>query len=152
MPAGIPRQARTSLLLAGLVPQTIRSVLARRKKTLRPFAGKRFVLLLDAHECFASYYRQCERCLGRTVRVQGEERIQYYHRYVLAYLGATGGYCWAWKCSNRVRGRSLRLGGWSGDSFEHARARFRWCRGTRFSLTPCCARTCWQRGTTSSRC
>jgi len=63
----------------------------RRKKTLRPFADGRFVLILDGHECYASYRRRCPQCLEREIKYKKEKRTQYYHRYVLAYLlGANG--------------------------------------------------------------
>lgn len=58
----------------------------RRKKTLWRFGRRWSVLVLDGHEQCASYLRGCERCSKRTVRVDGKETIQRYHRYVLAYL------------------------------------------------------------------
>jgi len=58
----------------------------RRKKTLNGREGNRLILVLDGHECFCSYRRCCPNCQKRSVRVDGETRVQYYHRYVAAYL------------------------------------------------------------------
>jgi hypothetical protein len=88
----LPSADRLGQVAALIEPDQLRALLARhyrkrrRKKTLRPFRGKWFILILDGHECFASHHRRCKDCLERTVKVKGEERTQYYHRFVLAYL------------------------------------------------------------------
>ena len=88
----LPSADRLGEVAAILDVDQLRKVLVRhyqrrrRKKTLHAPKEKRFILVLDGHEYGASYYRCCKNCLNRTVHVQGEERIQYYHRYVLGYL------------------------------------------------------------------
>lgn len=63
----------------------------RRKKTLHPFADGRYMLILDGHEFAASFCRSCPECTQRRVRRGKEKHIQYYHRYVLAYLVGRNG-------------------------------------------------------------
>jgi hypothetical protein len=58
----------------------------KRNKSLQPFIGNIRVLVFDGHESTASYLRCCPGCLRRRVTVGDEERIQYYHRYVMAML------------------------------------------------------------------
>jgi hypothetical protein len=60
--------------------------LRRRKKTLKPFARGLWPLILDGHEGNASFLRYCPECSRRTVHTKAGDRIQYYHRYVLALL------------------------------------------------------------------
>lgn len=67
----------------------------KRKKTLPPLPGGLRVLIMDGHEMWTSYRRECKDALSRTVKVKTrngeEERTQYYQRYVAAYLmGKTG--------------------------------------------------------------
>jgi len=67
--------------------------MAERNKTFREgsYATLRDVAL-DGWEPFASFGRHCEHCLERNVKVKNpltgevEERVQYYHRYVVAML------------------------------------------------------------------
>jgi hypothetical protein len=58
----------------------------RRNKSLRPFTGTIRPLIFDGHESTSSYLRCCKGCSQRRVTVADEERIQYYHRYVMAML------------------------------------------------------------------
>jgi hypothetical protein len=44
------------------------------------------VLIVDGHESSSSYLRCCPGCLQRRVQTEDGERIQYYHREVLALL------------------------------------------------------------------
>lgn len=60
--------------------------LRKRKKTLKTLHGGLRVLILDGHEIGTSYLRCCEECLTREISCKDQTRIQYYHRYVLAYL------------------------------------------------------------------
>jgi hypothetical protein len=66
----------------------LRALYTRRKrnKSLPGFFGGRIALILDGHECAASFLRSCPDCLRRTVRAAKGERIQYYHRLVAATL------------------------------------------------------------------
>lgn len=48
--------------------------------------GKYNALIVDGHECNASYLRHCPGCLERTIHTQKGDKIQYYHRYVLAMI------------------------------------------------------------------
>jgi hypothetical protein len=58
----------------------------RRKKTLAPLPGGLRMLIVDGHEMFASYLKCCPDCLEREVACKDGVRIQYYHRYVAAFL------------------------------------------------------------------
>ena len=66
----------------------LREVYSRRKrnKSLPAFFGGWTGLILDGHECSASFLRSCTDCLTRTVRTAKGERAQYYHRLVAATL------------------------------------------------------------------
>jgi hypothetical protein len=61
-------------------------LLRRRKKTLRPIVPGLWPLVFDGHESHSSFLRSCPRCLRRTVHTKHGDRIQFYHRYVLALL------------------------------------------------------------------
>lgn len=43
-------------------------------------------MILDGHEHTSSYLRCCSKCLRRIVHTREEDRIQYYHRNVVAML------------------------------------------------------------------
>ena len=60
--------------------------LRRRNKTLKPIAPGLWPLIFDGHESNSSFLRCCPQCLRRTVHTKHGDRIQYYHRYVLALL------------------------------------------------------------------
>jgi len=66
--------------------QTIYRKLKRRKGLRSPFHPSLFGLIIDGHECFASYRRHCKDCLQRRIKTPQGERIQYYHRVVTAVL------------------------------------------------------------------
>lgn len=74
-------------------PDGIRKVLvemqklALRKKVLR-HRGRHtpWTVMIDAHEVSPSFCRTCPECLERKVGKEGEERVQYYHRHVMAQL------------------------------------------------------------------
>lgn len=59
----------------------------RNKVFVRP-RTELTALILDGHESSASYRRHCSGCLQRRILVAGEERIQFYHRSVMAQLQA----------------------------------------------------------------
>lgn len=58
----------------------------RRNKNLKPFVQGLRPVVFDGHESTASYRRCCRGCHRRRVKTEHGERIQYYHRYVLAIL------------------------------------------------------------------
>jgi len=60
----------------------------KRRKAIKPaYPGSLFALVIDGHECFASYRRCCKRCLKRRVNKGTlRERVQFYHRVVTAIL------------------------------------------------------------------
>jgi len=60
--------------------------LRRRKKTLKPIAPGLWPVVFDGHESNSSFLRSCPRCLQRTIHTKHGDRVQYYHRYVLALL------------------------------------------------------------------
>jgi hypothetical protein len=57
----------------------------RNKVFVRP-RTEPVALILDGHESSASYLRHCSGCLQRRILVAGEQRIQFYHRYVMAQI------------------------------------------------------------------
>lgn len=46
------------------------------------------VLIIDGHESSSSYLRCCPGCLSRVIHTRQQDRIQYYHRNVIAMLSA----------------------------------------------------------------
>lgn len=48
------------------------------------------MLLVDGHETYCSYLRDCAGCLQRTIHTKNGDRIQYYHRHVLGMLLVAG--------------------------------------------------------------
>jgi len=72
---------------------SLRSVLVliyfclQRNRHIRKFRLQgRLALALDGHELFSSYHRSCEKCCRRTIQTKQGERVQYYHRVVVASL------------------------------------------------------------------
>jgi hypothetical protein len=67
--------------------QGIRHVYQRlkRNKALPDIYGLGLAVL-DGHESHASYLRHCSGCMQRTIRGEGGDRIQYYHRQVTLML------------------------------------------------------------------
>ena len=69
----------------------LRSVLGQmyrrlgRNKVLRAVRGHRLAVV-DGHEINCSYKRSCKHCQQREITVNGEKRIQYYHRAVIFQL------------------------------------------------------------------
>ncbi len=57
----------------------------KRNKVLIPFHGWD-VSAIDGHEINCSYDRCCDECLQRKIEVNGEKRIQYYHRIVVIQI------------------------------------------------------------------
>jgi hypothetical protein len=76
-----------ALLDSGLLREALKNVHLRikRNKMLEDLAGF-FFAAVDGHEFFASYKRCCSQCLTRTVKKDGQEVIQYYHRGVVCHL------------------------------------------------------------------
>jgi hypothetical protein len=58
----------------------------RQSKALQATSHGLTALVLDAHECHATYRRCCAGCLERRVRTKNGYRTQYYHRVVVAML------------------------------------------------------------------
>lgn len=81
----------TGRVYCGLEVEGLRLALHRvytrlkRNKALRKRHGFS-VLLVDGHESSSSYLRCCAGCLQRHIQTSGGERIQYYHRQVMALL------------------------------------------------------------------
>ena len=46
------------------------------------------LLILDGHESSCSYLRKFKGCLERTMHTNNGDRVQYYHRYVIAMLSS----------------------------------------------------------------
>ena len=88
----IPSAETLGRIAAAADPEDLRRTLVdhyhrrRRKKTLKPVAGKWWPLVFDGHESNASFLRSCPQCLKRTVKTKKGPRTQFYHRYVLAVL------------------------------------------------------------------
>lgn len=89
---GLPSPRTIGRVMQALDPeglrQALRSGYSRRKrnKSLTGFFGGWIALILDGHECSASFLRFCPECLKRTVHTAKGERTQYYHRLVAATL------------------------------------------------------------------
>ncbi len=75
-------------LEAGDLRAVLQTVYTRRKrnKALPGFAAGQIALLLDGHECSASFRRSCPECLRRTIHTATGDRTQFYHRLVAATL------------------------------------------------------------------
>lgn len=73
----------------------LRAILGRmykrlvRNKVLRAMHGHRLAVI-DGHEINASYDRCCPQCQERKITINGEKRIQYYHRAVVFLLVGPG--------------------------------------------------------------
>jgi len=76
------------------IRQILRSLYSKlkRNKALRPAAGHKFALIIDGHESTCSYLRTCDKCLKRVTHTDKGDRLQYYHRFVLAMLWCDGFY------------------------------------------------------------
>lgn len=59
----------------------------KRNKIIEKTWGNN-LLILDGHESSCSYLRTCKGCLERTIHTNNGDRIQYYHRYVIAMLSS----------------------------------------------------------------
>jgi hypothetical protein len=94
----LPSARTIGRVACGLDEDDLRELLhehyARRRgnKSLKPFVDRMWPVVFDGHESTSSYLRSCSKCLRRTIKVKGEERVQYYHRYVLAMLLHRDGY------------------------------------------------------------
>lgn len=81
----------TGRVYGGLEVEGLRSAVHRiyrrlkRNKALQARHGLS-VLIVDGHESSSSYLRCCPGCLQRRVQTEDGERVQYYHREVLAML------------------------------------------------------------------
>ena len=58
---------------------------SKRNKALPLWLNLRFAAV-DGHEFFSSRKRHCEECLQRTIKVDGEEVVEYYHQGVVCHL------------------------------------------------------------------
>ena len=58
----------------------------KRNKTLRSIRAGMIALVLDGHESHCSQKRCCKGCLQRRLNTKHGERIEYYHRHVMASL------------------------------------------------------------------
>lgn len=87
----MPSADQLARMSEGLDPDGLRAILGRmyhrlgRNKVLLPFQGHRLAVV-DGHEINASYHRCCKKCQTRKLTVNGEKRIQYYHRAVIFQL------------------------------------------------------------------
>ena len=78
----------TERLSVASLRQALKSVyqnLQRNHHLARTRLGGWSVLVLDAHELFASYQVHCEACCQRRIHTKRGDRIQYYHPVVVAY-------------------------------------------------------------------
>lgn len=88
----LPSADTIGRVFSGLDCETVRAALRhiytrlKRNKALKPAFHGLFALVVDGHECAASYLRCCSGCLRRTVHTRQGDRTQYYHRNVTAAL------------------------------------------------------------------
>lgn len=69
--------------------QQLKQIYARlkRRKAIRPMAATAYnALVIDGHECCASFRRHCPLCLRREITTSSGKRTQYYHRFVMGIL------------------------------------------------------------------
>ena len=79
--------------------QYLYSRLKRNKALCPPFCDHLFALVIDGHECSASYLRCCDNCLQRELKTSKGNRVQYYHRHVMAILLCKDfPFCWTLSC------------------------------------------------------
>jgi hypothetical protein len=64
------------------------TVLQRNHHVARLRVGGLRELVVDGHELSSSYLRSCPQCARRTVHTRGGDRIQFYHRVVVATLAS----------------------------------------------------------------
>lgn len=83
-----------SLIPPDAIRQILKSLYSqlKRNKALRPAVGHKFALIIDGHESTCSYLRTCDKCLERVMHTDKGDRLQYYHRFVLAMLWCEGFY------------------------------------------------------------
>jgi hypothetical protein len=76
-----------SRIILGLIRSLIHHVYSRlkRNKVIKKTFGFH-PLIIDGHEHTSSYLRCCPGCLRRKIHTRDEDRIQYYHRNVIAML------------------------------------------------------------------
>ena len=94
----VPSARSIGRVAAGMNVDDLRALLhrhyerRRRNKSLHPVIGTIRPLIFDGHESTSSYLRCCAGCSQRRVTVAEGERVQYYHRYVMAMLLHGDGY------------------------------------------------------------
>lgn len=94
----LPKADATGDIAAKIRKDDIRSVIQRvytklkiNKAIKSGFHDNLFFLVIDGHECCASYLRCCPDCLTREIIIKDGTKIQYYHRYAMGMLiSATG--------------------------------------------------------------
>jgi hypothetical protein len=76
-----------SRIILGSIRSLIHQVYSRlkRNKAIKKTFGFH-PLIIDGHEHTSSYLRSCSGCLRRKIHTKDEDRIQYYHRNVIAML------------------------------------------------------------------
>jgi len=92
-PGRLPGADQLGRVVAGLDSTAIRCQnnrayrrLKRRKALCPANHHNMFSLVVDGHEYNSSYRRCCPHCLTRRIKTKNGERIQYYHRLVMAVL------------------------------------------------------------------
>ena len=79
--------AMVALALDDLREELFRQyTILKRNKAIRPLPRGFLPLIVDAHECGASYLREAPGSLERTVKTAKGERLQFYFRHVAAML------------------------------------------------------------------
>jgi hypothetical protein len=94
----LPKADAMGDIAAKIRKDDIRSVIQRiytklkiNKAIKSGFHDNLFFLVIDGHECCASYLRYCPDCLQREITTNSGTKIQYYHRYSMGMLiSATG--------------------------------------------------------------
>ena len=70
--------------IRGIIQQVYSQL--KRNKVLKPLRAGLIALVLDGHESHNSQKRCCKGCLQRRLKTKNGQRLEYYHRHVMASL------------------------------------------------------------------
>ena len=89
--SGLPSADTIGRVYSKIILDSLRSLMhllysrLKKNKAIKKTHGFH-ALIIDGHESSSSYLRCCSGCLRRKIHTRDEDRIQYYHRNVIAML------------------------------------------------------------------